>query len=302
VQPLRSPRRTWVLGGGGARGAAQVGAIQALFEAGVEPPARLIGVSVGALNAAILAAFPSPAGAAMLRALWRARTAREVFRAHPLAFLLARLRRQLSALPASNVTRLIERDTYLAGVERFEDLEVPLSVVATDVAAGRRHVFERGLLQPALQASCAIPGVFPAVEIDGRQYVDGGVVDNLPLTLAVEQGSREVLAISLMGIDELEHPPRSWSELMSRIMQLSLHHRMLSDFELVRRRARVVVLAPLLGMEDGLDMRPERIEDVIRRSREATRQLLQRLGRRLFRESGIHYLPLGLGTSASVAS
>ncbi len=279
-----------------------MGAIQALFEAGIEPPARLIGVSVGSLNAAILAAFPSPAGAAMLRALWRARTAREVFRAHPLAFLLGRIRRQLSALPASNVTRLIERDTYLAGVERFEDLEVPLSVVATDVTAGRRHVFEHGPLQPALQASCAIPGVFPAVEIDGHQYVDGGVVDNLPLTLAVEQGSREVLAISLMGVDELEQPPRSWGELMSRIMQLTLHHRMLSDFELVRRRARVVVLAPLLGMEDGLDMRPDRIEDVIRRSREATRRLLQRLGRRIFRESGIHYLPLELGESAPAAS
>ena len=59
-------RRTWVLGGGGARGAAQVGVLQALFEAGVEAPAAIVGTSVGALNGASIAAFPSLAGAMML--------------------------------------------------------------------------------------------------------------------------------------------------------------------------------------------------------------------------------------------
>ncbi|TMD77545.1 MAG: patatin-like phospholipase family protein, partial [Chloroflexi bacterium] len=53
-----SARRTWVLGGGGARGAAQVGVLQALFEANVEPPAAVVGTSVGALNGASIAAYP----------------------------------------------------------------------------------------------------------------------------------------------------------------------------------------------------------------------------------------------------
>src|SRR5262249_56194269 len=102
------PIRTWVLGGGGARGAAQVGALLGLFEAGVEPPGRLIGVSVGALNGAVIAAYPSLSGAEMLRELWLSRLAREVFRVHPLGFVLSRLRGGgLAAMPASNVPRLI---------------------------------------------------------------------------------------------------------------------------------------------------------------------------------------------------
>src|SRR5947199_384354 len=62
-------KRTWVLGGGGARGAAQVGALLALFEAGVDPPERVIGTSVGALNGAAICAYPSLAGARRIVAI-----------------------------------------------------------------------------------------------------------------------------------------------------------------------------------------------------------------------------------------
>src|ERR1700745_2150959 len=68
-------RRTWVLGGGGARGAAQVGVLQALFEAGGEAPAAIVGTSVGALNGASIAAYPSLAGTMMLREVWLSRQA-----------------------------------------------------------------------------------------------------------------------------------------------------------------------------------------------------------------------------------
>ena len=155
-------KRTWVLGGGGARGAAQVGVLQALFEVGLEPPRRLVGVSVGALNAATLAAYPSRAGAAMLRELWFSRLAQDVFRLHPLGVVLNRLRGDtLSAMPATNVTRLIERAIQLIGIETFEDLRVPLEVLATDIGAGRPHVFRGGRLLPALRASTAIPASSP---------------------------------------------------------------------------------------------------------------------------------------------
>src|SRR5437879_12639027 len=103
-------RRTWVLGGGGARGAAQVGVLQALFEAGVDPPAAMVGVSVGALNGSCIAAYPSQAGVMMLRELWMSRQALEVFRAHPLGVILSGLRRgQLSPLPHEELRRLAAR-------------------------------------------------------------------------------------------------------------------------------------------------------------------------------------------------
>jgi NTE family protein len=274
-------------------GAAQVGALLALFGAGIEPPARLIGVSVGALNAATVAAYPSLAGAGMLRELWFSRWARDVFRVHPLGIVMNRLRGDgLSAMPASNVTRLLERTIQLMGIDSFERLRVPLQVVATDIGAGRAHVFRSGPLLPALQASTAIPGVFPAVNIEGIGYLDGGIVDNMPVTLAMEEGSREVLGIALMAGGTLERAPANWGELMGRTLQLSLHQRMLSDFDRVRRHARVVILCPVLGPGEGVDMEPGRIEAVIERTRTATLRLLRERGRRLFRQSGVHYLDL----------
>jgi len=265
----------------------------ALFESGVEPPERLIGVSVGALNAATVASFPSAAGVAMLRELWFSRLARDVFRVHPLGIVLSRIRGEsLAAMPAANVARLIERAIQLTGIDSFERLRVPLEVLATDIGAGRAHVFRAGPLLPALRASTAIPGIFPAVEIDGARYLDGGIVDNVPLGLAVAEGRGEVLAIDLMAGDQLQQPPATWSELMGRTLQLSLHQRMLADFERLRARVRLTVLCPVLGRGDGVDMEPKHVQALIERARAATHRFLVERRGRLFRESGVHYIPL----------
>jgi len=79
---------------------------------------------------------------------------------------------------------------------------------------------------------------------------------------------------------------------MGRTLQLSMHQRMLSDFDRVRRRARVVVLCPVLGQGDGMDLNPGRVENLIERARLATLALLRDKRRRLFRESGVHYMQL----------
>ena len=282
-----------MLGGGGARGAAQVGVLMALFEAGLEPPAAVVGASVGALNGAIIAAYPSLGGAAMLRQTWLSKLARDVFSAHPVGILLSRLRgARLAALPAANLQRLIERQLSLVGIADFEQLRLPLSVVATDLGAGLPHVFKTGPLAPVLQASTAIPGVFPPVQIEGREYLDGGIVDNTPLDVAVGAGARHVLAISLMAGGEYEARGRSWGSLIARTLQLALHHRMLSDYERLRDRGTIVVLCPVLGPTQGWDMRPQRVEAMIEGARQAAAGLLRSRGSRLFKRSGIHHLEL----------
>jgi NTE family protein len=286
-------RRTWVLGGGGARGAAQVGVLQGLFETGVEPPAELVAVSVGALNGSAIAAYPSLAGVMMLRELWVSPQALAVFRAHPLGVILSGLRRkQVSALPQTNVRRLVQRAEGLTGFTTFEQLRVRLSVVATDFNSGRRAVFRSGELMPALLASTAIPGVFPSVVIDGREHMDGGVVDNTPIDIAVDDGARDVLAISLMAGGEQESMPTSWSELIARTLQLTLHHQTLSEYERLRDRARITVLCPVTSPTATWTMKRQHLEAVMEAARAATVALLARRGSRLFRHSGIHYLNL----------
>jgi NTE family protein len=286
-------RRTWVLGGGGARGAAQVGVLQALFEAGLEPPTAVVGVSVGALNGCAIAAYPSLAGVMMLRELWMSRQALDVFRAHPLGVILSGLRRgQVSALPQDNVRRLVERAQTLTGITTFEQMRIPLAVVATDLNSGKPAVFRAGKLTPALLASTAIPGVFPSVRIDGREHMDGGIVDNTPFDVAIADGAREILAISLMAGGENERAPATWSELIARTLQLSLHHQMLSDYERLRDRARIVVICPLTAPTASWEMKREHLDSVVESSRQATAAMLAQRGSKLMRHSGIQYLEL----------
>ena len=285
-------RRTWVLGGGGARGAAQVGVLQALFEAGVEAPSAIVGTSVGALNGASIAAYPSLAGTMMLREVWLSRQAAAVFQAHPLSLIISGLRDQQSLMPQQNVRRLIERAMALTGITTFEKLRVPLAVIATDLNAGKPAVFRSGELEPALLASTAIPGLFPSVRINDREHLDGGVVDNTPMDTAVDDGAKDILVISLMGGGEFEHAPNSLPELIARTLQLSLHHQMLSDYERLRHQARIVVLCPITAPTATWEMKREHVETVMEASRKAMAKLLHDRGSRLFRHSGIHYLPL----------
>ena len=288
-----SARRTWVLGGGGARGAAQVGVLQALFEANIEAPAMVVGTSVGALNGASIAAYPSLAGTMMLREVWMSRPALSVFQAHPFGLLVSSLRRdQLSAFPQQNVRRLIDRAQALTGITTFEQLRVPLAVVATDVNAGKPTVFRSGDLTPALLASTAIPGVFPMVTINEREHLDGGVVENTPLNIAVDDGAKEVLAISLMAGGEYERSPAGFAELFARTLQLSLHHQMLSDYERLRERGRIVVFCPVTAPAATWEMKREHVEAVMEQARASMAALLHARGSRLFRHSGIHYLRL----------
>jgi NTE family protein len=286
-------RRTWVLGGGGARGAAQVGVLQGLFEAGVEAPVAVVGTSVGALNGSAIAAYPSLAGTMMLREVWMSRQAIDVFRAHPLGMILSGLKRdQVSAFPQQNIRRLIDRAQALTGITTFEQLRVPLAVVATDLNAGKPAVFRSGELTPALLASTAIPGLFPTVRIGDREHFDGGVVDNTPLNVAVDDHAKEILAVSLMGGGEYAVVPNSLPELIARTLQLSLHHQMLADYEKLRERARIVVLCPVTSPTATWEMRRDRLDAVMEASRVATALLLSQRGSKLFRHSGIHYLEL----------
>ena len=115
--------------------------------------------------------------------------------------------------------------------------------------------------QPRLKVSVKVP----PTDI-GAGYPDGGIVDNLPLLLAVEEGCPGVLGIDPMAGAELDRLPATWIELMGRTIQLGVHQRILSDFDRVRRRARVVVLCPVLGQGDGMDLNLGRGENLIERA------------------------------------
>jgi NTE family protein len=180
--PERShPRTAFVLSGGGNHGVAQVGMLQALLERGIVPDV-VIGASAGALNGSALAADPTVDGMEHLASVWRALRTEHIFPGGRFGRAWGLLSGGDHLYPNCGLAALIDR---MAPARCFSDLALPLRVIATDLSTGEEVVLASGPLKPALLASAALPGSFPAVAHDHRTLVDGGVVDNVPLSHAL---------------------------------------------------------------------------------------------------------------------
>lgn len=186
-------RRALVLGGGGAYGVVQAAYVHAAIEAGFRPD-LVVGTSVGALNGAWLALHPAQSG--QLLDIWGSLDPIRLLRLAPLRIARRLLRNRMSIETNEIVPRLLAR--YLDG-RTFEEAELPLAVVATNLTRAEKRVFRAGPLGPAILASTAIPGVFEPVEVDGELYADGSLVASVDFATALEMGATEILAIDLTG-------------------------------------------------------------------------------------------------------
>ena len=140
-----------------------------------------------------------------LQRIWLGLTRSQVFPASPLTAALGALGVRDHSVPPSGLQRVIERQCDFA---RLEDAAVAVHVVAADVLTGEEVLLSHGPVVDALLAGAAIPGVFPPVVRDGRLLMDGGIVNNAPITHAVELGADRVFVLSAMGPSRLEEAPR----------------------------------------------------------------------------------------------
>jgi NTE family protein len=184
-------RTAFVLSGGGSLGAVQVGMLRALFEAGVRPD-MLIGTSVGAVNAAWVAGRPEPDGMTELEDIWLGLRRQDVFPLSPMTGARGLLGRANHFISSSSLRAVLE--THIP-YRRLEEAAIPVHIVATELKSGRATILASGPAVPALLASCAIPGVFPPVEIGRRDYVDGGVANHTPVTVAIELGAEKIYVL-----------------------------------------------------------------------------------------------------------
>lgn len=182
-----------MLSGGGRLGAAQVGALRALLEAGIVPDA-VVGSSVGAVNAAYLAMDPTVERLDTLQQIWSTLSRSDIF---PDGwFTVAR--------------RLARRSSHLYSPDRFRavlaeaipqrdlsEAKIPCHVVATDLHTGEAAWWSSGDPVQVLSASACLPGLFPPVEISDRLYVDGGVSCPVPTQRALDLGAKRVWELNL---------------------------------------------------------------------------------------------------------
>jgi NTE family protein len=196
----RTPRLGLALGGGGAKGLAHIPMLEALDELGIRPH-RIAGTSIGAVIGALYAAGRS---GKQIRALVEEFLISDKDRARDW-FPLPRSLRWLDFLdPTLKEGGLLDSDDFIRYLgetitaRRFRDLEIPLRVMASDLWSGEPVVLDSGELLPAVQASMALPGVFPPVRLNGRELIDGGVTDPLPYDLLTRDCDL-IVAIDVSG-------------------------------------------------------------------------------------------------------
>ena len=216
----RRPRVAFVLSGGGNQGVSQVGMLRALLERDIVPDV-VIGTSAGALNGAAIAAAPELASVDHLTEVWTTTESSAVFPQGRLAQVWNIIQRDSHLFSNDGLADVVDRARR---AEHFEDLVVPLRVIATDLDSGEEVVLARGPLQPALLASSALPGVFPPVEHDERRLIDGGVVNNVPLWHAWSGPIDRVYVCNVSG-ELASRATRSPLDVVMRAFTISRHQR-----------------------------------------------------------------------------
>jgi NTE family protein len=215
----------FVLGGGGHLGAHEVGMLRALLERGIAPD-LVVGTSIGAINGAAVAAEPTPAAAERLTEMWTRMERSDVFGGSVLGRLgtLARTRTHLH--DNDGLRRLLAESLP---VERIEDLPVTFECVAASIESASEHWFTSGPVVDAILASSAVPGILPPVEIDGEHFVDGGIVNSIPVGRAVARGARTIYVMHVGRVDRALEPPRWPWEVALVAFEIARRHRFVGD-------------------------------------------------------------------------
>ena len=185
-----SPKVALVLGAGGVRGFSHIGVLEVLHEAGI-PIDRIVGCSIGAVIGALYAQGSDYKHIYdfALRIVPKGYS----YRVYGLPSLKSAIKGK-GLFTMKKFLQLVEKELQ---AKSFEELQTPLTVVATNIMSGHLTEFDSGPLLQAVGASCTIPGLFQPVEIEGEQYIDGGMLTELPVTSAQRLKAKVILASSL---------------------------------------------------------------------------------------------------------
>ncbi|MFA5885150.1 MAG: patatin-like phospholipase family protein [Acidimicrobiia bacterium] len=264
----------FVLSGGASLGAVQVGMLHALADRGIRPD-LVFGSSAGAINAAWVAGDPQLDHVDDLAKIWIALRSREIFPVRPLTGLLGFLGRRDSLVPPTGLRRLLERHVTFA---RLEDAPIPVAVIATEVTTGREVVLQRGSTVDAVLASAAIPAVFPPVTIDGRVLMDGGVVNNTPISNAVDAGATRIYVLPTGYACALTRAPMSALGMTLQAISLLIEQQLIRDVDEFQDRVDLRVIPPLCP-QTVLPADFSHARELIDRARASAREWLDRFDR-----------------------
>jgi NTE family protein len=219
----------FVLGGGGVLGAVEIGMLRALFERDIVPD-LVLGTSVGALNGALVARQPDASVIAKLTRLWHgAGTAGgDVYGDSPLRAARRAVATGTHLWSAKPLRQALDDEL---GDLTFEELPVRFQVCAASIERAAEHWFDSGRVVDAVVASAAVPGLLPPAKVGDEHYLDGGIVNSIPLGRAVQLGASRVFVLQVGRIDRpLKTPRRPW-EVARVSFEIARRHRFNRELE-----------------------------------------------------------------------
>jgi NTE family protein len=189
-------------------------------------PDVILGTSIGAVNGALFAADPRAEGVTRLTRLWLESNLTEMNGAGLLrrAGTLARTRTHVQSL-----SEIRERLVDALPVARVEELRIPFQCVAASIERAAEHWFDSGDLADVVLASCAVPGVLPPVKIGDEHFIDGGIVNSIPVARAVALGARRIYVLQVGRVETALQPPRWPWEVGLVAFEIARRHRFAHD-------------------------------------------------------------------------
>lgn len=206
------------LGSGGFRGLAHIGVLKVLEENGIKID-YISGASVGAIVAAYYAMYDN----------------------------VSEIQKRLEAWPIDSLYKFIDlnwRGGFIAGnkfhdfldkefsSESFSKTKIPLQIIATDLEKGAPHIFSSGRLSPAVRASISVPLVFTPAKQDGRQFIDGGLSNPVPLNLLKDMGAELLIGVNLYHKNEFVSRNFSVPNVALRSTRIALYNLAQADIKL----------------------------------------------------------------------
>ncbi len=272
----------FVFGGGGARGALQVGAMRALLEAGIVPD-LLVGTSIGAVNAAGLALCGvNLQGVDRLEKGWD-----EVSNAQLLDPRISKLiLRAVLGRPSDRAGKKIEDFFVSNGIDRdlkFSQIQgVRLAIISADIESGQPVIYGRNLndsILEGLMSSIALPPWFAPVHKDGLSMVDGGTLSNLPIEPALKLGATEIYSLDLDIPDQIEDENPTFRKLFSQYIRAMKRRHVILEKELAEAEGVPVYSVDFEGITRTPTWDFKNSRELIRFGYEKTCQKLAEWGR-----------------------
>lgn len=253
----RIPREgvSLALGGGAVLGAAHVGVLKAMHEHAI-PIRQISGTSIGAFVAALYAFGKTPAEIEEIVS--------DLDWLDVTSFTLSRY-------GILNNSDLGDKLTSLLGEVDFKQAKIPLFLIATDLGTGKKVVLKEGRVADAVMASSCLPGIFVPVEINNRLLVDGGLVENVPVSPLKEANGGVVVGVDLSAGRHYQRP-QDIVDVFANAIDIAI-----DNVTRLQTSAADLIIAPVLSSYSRRDT--SRIPDLIKEGERAAQQLFVKLRR-----------------------